>query len=203
MTKAKNLVFAGALIIVALISIFFQIHGASAYYYSDRYNYIYDNYDSGNYYRYYGYGRDYGVDGAQIKINLNDGDIDYSYYRYEDRDPRYNPFYGYNYNYYYKRDFGYQRYAQYNYRINVPDKYKPNKNVAFLADSFNSRYEITAGKNSGQAFCPGCKDERPDPTNFRYRPAYNLAVDSAGGYGKQGYYSPRKSQITGAWNWNY
>lgn len=207
MAKAKNIILGATLILASLVVFALQAQSASAYYSGYNYNSPYNNYNSGNNYRnsYYGsgYDRGYGVDGARIRVDLKEGNVDYDYYRYADRDPRYNPFYGYNYDYYYNRDFGYQRYGPYNYRLNIPDKYKPNEDVAFLADSFNNRYEATAGKTSGQAFCQGCKDQNPDPTNFRYRPAYNLAVDSAGGYGSDGYYAPRKSPITGAWNWNY
>lgn len=199
MTKVKNLIFTGAIVLAAFISTFFQIQNTSAYYSSYDYN-SRPNYNYGNY-----YDRGYGIDGARIRVDLHDG-VSYDYYRYLDKDPRYNPFYGYNYDYYYNNDFRYYPYRNYNnygWRFNIPDEYKYNKNVAFLADSFNNRYEITSGKTSGQAFCQGCKDKNYDPTNFRYRPAYDPAVDSFGGYGDDGYYAPKKSPITGAWNWNY
>lgn len=110
-------------------------------------------------------------------------------YRY-----RYVDYYGYpRYRVYYAKDFD---------DFDIPDRYKFNENIYFLDHSFNDRYDITRGKTSGQAFCPDCKDDHYDPSNWRYKQAYDLQKDAYGGYG-DGYYTPRYNYKSGTYNWRY
>ena len=160
--------------IFALIFLASALSSVSAYYYSTDNNYCrYDCVDSS-------------PDGRLYVIDFHDG-IDSYRYRYVDH-------YGYpRYRAYYADDFDFD----------IPDRYKFNENVYFLDHSFNDRYDITSGKSSGEAFCPGCVDDYYKPSNWRYKQAYDFQRDANGGYGDKRYYAPRYDYKSGTYNWRY
>jgi|SRR3989344_6870614 len=114
-----------------------------------------------------------------------------------------------NFNYFYNYRTGYGGYSVSAYprydnfrRLNFRNDFTRRDAIRFLDESFNARYDATAGKTSGEAFCPNCDNSNTAPTNFRYERAYDLRTDGTGN-NKNYYYEQTYDYNLGYYNWRF
>lgn len=77
--------------------------------------------------------------------------------------------------------------------------------VNFMIQSWNARYDASAGKTSAQAFSytDGAKDSaNTSPSNFRNQLAYDPLFNGVNNY-QNYYYQPRYDAQTQTYNWRY
>ena len=159
------------------------------------------------------YARDYryvnSYSEPQYRVYVDDDyDLNVNEYRYNNNYPRtyYGDYYStYNPNLYGSYDYyNNPRTRYYYFDKNDVKKYLVRQQVSsFIDRSSYSRYDLNYGQNS-EVFCDtlDCQDTNPNPTNFRYKHAYDRRIEGTGSY-QNYYYQPQKDPNTGAYNWRY
>jgi hypothetical protein len=141
-------------------------------------------------------------DGREYVIDLNRG-ISSSNYWYADYNgyPTYRV-YGNDHPYSYNRHYYSSNYNHNDNNDGELSYWEKLQAARFVINSFNNRYDQTAGQSSGDAFCQGCKIASNSPTNWGNKPAYDFVADGPG-TNKDYYYKATLDPKTQTYNWRF